>query len=88
MVMSFAGCKEDKKKESAPKEKRYTYNISIDDMPADYNPHTLEKNEGNPVDLYCQMGLVDEAADVNGKFVWSYEMAESITDITGSFADK
>ena len=88
MVMSFAGCKEDKKKESAPKEKRYTYNISIDDMPADYNPHTLEKNEGNPVDLYCQMGLVDEAADVNGKFVWNYEMAESITDITGSFADK
>ena len=88
MVMSFAGCKDDKKKEAAPKEKSYTYNISIDGIPTDYNPHTLEENEINPVDMYCQMGLVDEASDVNGKFVWSYEMAESITDITGSFGDK
>ena len=40
------------------------------------------------MDLYCQMGFVDEAADVKGKFVWAYEMAESITDITGSFGDK
>ena len=32
MVMSLVGCKEDKKKESAPKEKKYTYNISIDEM--------------------------------------------------------
>lgn len=88
MVMSLVGCKEDKKKESAPKEKKYTYNISIDEMYGDYNPHTLEKDESNPVDLYCQMGLVDEAADVNGKFVWAYEMAEGITDITGSFGDK
>ena len=87
MCASIGGCKKEKE-DTIPKEKTYTLDICIDNMPKDYNPHTAEDNDNNPVNLYCQMGLTDMIADDTGKFVWTYEMAESIKDITGEFQDK
>lgn len=86
MLVSITGCKDKKKEE--PKEKKYTYNISVSELPSDYNPHTLEGNANNPVAMYCEMGFVQAIPDENGKFKWSYEMADSITDITSSFSEK
>lgn len=86
VCVSLAGCKKEKE-DATPKEKTYTLDVSIDNMPKDYNPHTIEDNN-NSVDLYCQMGLTDMIADETGKFVWAFEMAESIKDITEGFQDK
>ena len=86
MLVSITGCK-DKKNEEA-KEKKYTYNVSVSEILSDYNPHTVEDNAENPVAMYCQMGFVEAIPGENGGFVWSYEMADSITDITSSFSEK
>lgn len=87
MLASVVGCK-DNTKEVPEKEKTYTYNVGLTKKITDFNPHTLEENVINPVDEYCQMGFVEAIGDENNKFIWSYEMADSISDITGSFQDK
>ena len=88
MLISVTGCKDKKKETVKEKTPTYTYNVSISSMPADYNPHTIEGNDFNPIDMYCQMGLVAAIPAENGGYKWSYEMADSITDITASFTDK
>ena len=86
MVLSISGCKDTKEK-SVEKEKTYTYNARIESMPADFNPHTADGN-GNIVEKYSQMGLVEAISGTDGKATWVYEMADSITDITASIEDK
>lgn len=86
IIATFTGCKKDTEK-TVEKEKTYTYNARMDAMPADFNPHTEEGNE-SIVNKYTQMGLVDAVKGTDGKLTWVYEMADSITDITGSVSDR
>lgn len=89
MLVSITGCdKDNEKKKETVKEKTYTYNVSISSMPEDFNPHTVEGNEQNPISMYSQLGLVSTVPLENGGYIWAYDMAESITDITANFANK
>ena len=86
MTMSLAACGDDDDKSAS--DKSYTYNTYMEASPLCWNPHTWETNADNQFALYCEMGLVDITMGEDGGYKWSYEMADSIEDITKDFADK
>lgn len=79
MSVSAVACTNGKKKENnKPEEKSYTYN-------------TYVKKGDDPMDTvkkYTEIGLVDVQIKEDGTWEWCHEMAENITDVTKSFADK
>lgn len=86
MLMSVAltGCNE-----PGGEEKSYTLNESLSASPTNWNPHTWETNADNYLAAYCEMGLVDISIAEDGiNYMWVYEMATAIDDITKDFPDK
>lgn len=69
--------------------KTYTYNVSAKASPINWNPHSWEMSSDDIIRTYTGMGLVDSTIAADGvNFEWVYEMADAITDITASYADK
>ena len=69
--------------------KSYTLNEFMSASPLDWNPHTWETSADNYFSGYCEMGFVDTSIAADGiNFVWVYEMATDVVDITKDFADK
>jgi oligopeptide transport system substrate-binding protein len=67
----------------------YTYNVAMGASPLNWNPHTWETNADNAMASYgTEMGLVDIVFVSEGVYGWAFEMADSVTDITATFADK
>lgn len=67
-------------------EKTYTYNDYMETMPDNFGPLLRSSDEDRYISEYCEMGFVDASvSDNNDEFAWIYEMADSITDITGSY---
>lgn len=67
----------------------YTYNLTTGASPTNWNTHTWENNGDRQLMDFSEMGLVDSTIAADGvNFEWAYEMADAITDITASFADK
>lgn len=67
----------------------YTYNTTMGASPITWNPHAWEMNNESDMMSYIDMPLVDTTiADDGVNFVWVYEMADNITDVTATFADK
>lgn len=85
VLSSITACSKDKGEED---KLSYTYNTYLEASPVCWNPHEWETNADTTLATYCEMGLVASTADENGKFQWTYEMAESITDITADFEEK
>ena len=84
-VSSAAGCG----KKETKTEATYTMNDYMAASPTNWNPHTWEMDADNYFSAYTEMGLVDISIAEDGvNYTWVYEMADSITDITASFADK
>ncbi len=73
-----------------PEEKAtYTLNLAREASPTNWNPHTWETNADDLMRTYCAPGFVDVTiADDGVNFTWVYEMADAITDITSTYADK
>lgn len=85
MTLSLAACGG---KDNAA-DASYTYNVYMEASPTNWNPHTWEMNADSEIMSYIEMGLVDaKIADDGVNFEWTYEMADSITDITATYADK
>lgn len=88
MTMSLAACGDDND-DKTTSDKSYTFNTYMEASPLCWNPHTWETNADNQfAAYYCEMGLVDITMGEDGGYKWSYEMADSIEDITKDFADK
>lgn len=84
-VSSAAGCG----KKETKTEATYTMNDYMAASPTNWNPHTWENDADNYFSAYTEMGLVDISIAEDGvNYTWVYEMADSITDITASFANK
>lgn len=86
MVFSLAACNKSSKSESNA---TYTYNLYMEAGPINWNPHAWEMSNEDEFMTYITMGLVDVSIAEDGEtFEWVYEMADSITDITATYADK
>ncbi len=86
MVLSLAACD---KKSGNESNATYTYNLYMEAGPINWNPHAWEMNNEDEFMTYITMGLVDVSIAEDGEtFEWVYEMADSITDITATYADK
>ncbi|HCL01147.1 MAG TPA: hypothetical protein DHW61_01825 [Lachnoclostridium phytofermentans] len=73
----------------AQKDETYTLNLSIAASPTNWNPHTWESSADDLLRQYCAPGLVDTTIAEDGvNFAWVYEMADAISDVTATFADK
>ncbi len=78
-VVSTAACSSGKKSEDKKaEEKIYTYNTYV--MKGEDPMDTVKQ--------YTEIGLVDVQITADGTWQWCYEMAESITDVTATYADK
>lgn len=67
----------------------YTLNECITSLPTTLNPHTRRYDVDEYVPQYTEMPLVDVSIAADGvNFVWLYEMADDISDITASFEQR
>ncbi|MDD2649078.1 MAG: ABC transporter substrate-binding protein [Eubacteriales bacterium] len=74
---------------SAEDEPSYTLHEYMGASPLNWNPHAWEMNNESDLMVYTLPGLVDTTIAADGvNFEWVYEMADAITDITATFADK
>ena len=87
MMVSMVGCKGQKKAENAGAD-TYTYRQAISATPANFNPHDLSADGAFTVLGYTSMGFVGVGMDADKKFIRTYEMADSIEDITAAFDRK
>lgn len=69
-------------------DKEYTYNLSMGSTPSTWNPHTWETNADSAIMSYLETPLVDVTIGEDGGFMWVYEMATEINDITATYADR
>ncbi len=84
MVVTLFGCNRQSQEAAAT----YTYRQAISSTPANFNPHDLSADGAFMVLGYTSMGFVGVGMDENKDFVRTYEMADSIEDITAEFAQK
>ncbi len=84
MVLPTAACGSKGGEEKAT----YTYNLYMEAGPTCWNPHTWEMNADDELMQYIEGKLVDVQMKEEGVYEWVYEMADSVTDITSTFADK
>lgn len=63
-------------------EKQYTLREYINSSPASWNAHNWQTNGDSYVFGYTEIGWVDSTMKAEGEYQWTYEMAESIEDIT------
>ncbi|MDI9521156.1 MAG: ABC transporter substrate-binding protein [Bacillota bacterium] len=67
----------------------YTYRVSQGASPINWNPHAWQMSNENDLMGYIEAPLVDLTIAEDGvNFAWTYEMADAVTDITATFADK
>lgn len=84
MTFSLAACGGNGKDDAT-----YTYNLYMSASPTNWNPHTWEMSSDSEIMSYIEMGLVDVTIAADGSsYEWVMEMAESISDITSTYADK
>lgn len=83
-VATLASCKKEEVKATTN-----TYVEGTTALASNWNPHTWENNADQAVLSFLEMGFVDiSIKDTSTKeYQWVYEMAESITDVTGSHTD-
>lgn len=81
LVLGLASCG---KTETDPK--NYTYHSYSSALASNWNPHAWESSADSAVLSYLEEGLVSLTAKdtKNGVYQWSYDMAESIEDVTSS----
>ena len=85
MTLSLAACGGKDNTEEAT----YTYNLYMEASPTNWNPHTWEMSSDSEIMSYIEMGLVDVRIGEDGDtWEWAMEMADEITDITATYADK
>ena len=84
MLLPLFGCN----KQTQETGVTYTYRQAISSTPANFNPHDLSADGAFMVLGYTSMGFVGVGMDENKDFVRTYEMADSIEDITAGFAQK
>lgn len=84
MIVSLFGCN----KQPQETNDTYTYRQAISSTPANFNPHDLSADGAFMVLGYTSMGFVGVGMDADKDFIRTYEMADSIEDITASFAQK
>lgn len=74
---------------AAEGEPSYTLHDSMAASPINWNPHAWEMNNESDLMVYTAPGLVDTTIAADGvNFEWVYEMADAVTDVTATFADK
>ena len=83
MIVSLFGCNT-----VEPASDKYTYRQAISSTPANFNPHDLSADGAFMVLGYTSMGFVGVGMDENKDFIRTYEMADSIEDITAQFNQK
>lgn len=66
----------------------YSYHEAIGATPSEWNPHLLKGTNANFINITATMGFITPGMDEDKNFVWKYEMAESIEDITSTFDNK
>ena len=83
-VYSFCGCKQ-----RVGERGEYTYRTYVGSLSTNWNPHTWQISADREILDYITSPLVSlEPLDTNvGTFQWVYEMAESVTDVTGKCKD-
>ena len=84
MVVSLFGCNQQPQETKAT----YTYRQAISSTPANFNPHDLSADGAFMVLGYTSMGFVGVGMDENKDFIRTYEMSDSIEDITAQFDQK
>ncbi len=69
--------------------KSYTLNDYLTVSPLNWNPHTQNTAADSYIPTFAEMGFVDvTVADDGVSYMWIYEMATAIDDVTADFADK
>lgn len=69
-------------------ESEYTYHEAIGGTPAEWNPHIMTSSNATFINSMTTIGWVQMGMKENKDYQWTYEMAESITDITSTFDQK
>lgn len=62
--------------------KKYTLRDYTSASPSTWNPHSWVTNGDQVIMSYAEMGLVDVAMKSEGEYMWVYEMATAVEDIT------